>query len=102
LSAEIDQFPLEYFVYTCLVEGFPSDGWAKVALLLGVGDMTTENDAIQTDEDQKNLSDRRDFLKKAGKVAATAPAVTLLFSASLKPTEAEAKMYTYDPGPWIP
>lgn len=47
-------------------------------------------------------SDRRDFLRKAGSAAMAAPAVTLLLTASLKPSEAHAKMYTYYPGDWIP
>lgn len=42
---------------------------------------------------------RRKFLKQAGKIAVTAPAVTLLLSAASKPVSA---MYTYDPGGWIP
>ena len=45
---------------------------------------------------------RRAFLKKSAKLAVTAPAVTLLLTASLKPEKAAAKMYTYDPGGWIP
>ncbi|MES9870734.1 MAG: hypothetical protein ABW153_08885 [Sedimenticola sp.] len=48
--------------------------------------------------DVRDIDDeRRKFLKQAGKVAATAPAVVLLINTSLKPTEAHA-MYTYDPG----
>ena len=45
---------------------------------------------------------RRAFLKKSAKLAITAPAVSLLLTASLKPEKAEAVMYTIDPGPWIP
>jgi hypothetical protein len=35
--------------------------------------------------------DRRDFLKKAGKVAATAPAVALLLSAHATPAQAGSR-----------
>ena len=45
-------------------------------------------------------SDRRKFLKQAGTAAVTAPAVCLLVSASMKPTEAQAKLYTTKPGPF--
>ena len=44
-------------------------------------------------------AERRLFLKNAGKLAVTAPAVTLLLAANSKP--ASAVMYTTDPGPWI-
>ncbi len=66
--------------------------------------MIEKNDAIQTDEDERILSERRAFLKKAGKVALTAPAVTLLYSAGLTPTAALASTYTAepDPDPWPP
>lgn len=50
------------------------------------------------------VRDRRVFLAKVGrktvKVAVVAPAVGLLMAATARP--AHAKMYTYDPGPWIP
>ncbi|MET0014023.1 MAG: hypothetical protein ABW082_11010 [Sedimenticola sp.] len=50
------------------------------------------------DHNVRDVDDeRRKFLKQAGKVAATAPAVVLLINTSLKSTEAHA-MYTYDPG----
>jgi len=52
--------------------------------------------------DPAAANQRRTFLKKSAKLAVTAPAVTLLLTASLKPEKAAAKMYTYDPGPWIP
>lgn len=44
--------------------------------------------------------DRRRFLKTASKVAVTAPAVTLLLSASTLPRQAHAKMYHNNPPPW--
>lgn len=47
------------------------------------------------------INERREFLKKAGKLAVTVPAVSLLVSASLTPTEAQAKMYTMEPPPWL-
>ena len=43
--------------------------------------------------------DRRQFIKKAGKVAVAAPAVALLVSASLKPRMAHA-IYMTSPGPF--
>lgn len=64
-----------------------------------------DHKAATSPEEERDVlrsKDRRKFLKSAGKVAVVAPAVTLLVSASLKSKEAEAKMYTYDPGPWIP
>ena len=49
-------------------------------------------------DDSVVSSDRREFLKKAGKTALIAPAVALLVNASFKPKQAHAKMSTYDPG----
>lgn len=43
--------------------------------------------------------DRRQFMKKAGKVAIAAPAVALLVSASLKPRVAHAVIYEATPDP---
>jgi len=40
------------------------------------------------DEMGRETADRREFLKKAGKVAATVPAVALLLSANATPAEA--------------
>ena len=40
------------------------------------------------DEMAHETADRREFLKKAGKVAATVPAVALLLSANATPAEA--------------
>jgi len=40
------------------------------------------------DEMARETADRREFLKKAGKVAATVPAVALLLSANATPAEA--------------
>lgn len=50
--------------------------------------------------DSVELSDRREFLKKAGKTALIAPAVALLVAASLKPKKASAKMYEMPPPDW--
>lgn len=50
---------------------------------------------------QSLSKNRRDFLKKASKIAVTAPAVTLILAASAKPREAHAKMYEGPPGWWI-
>jgi hypothetical protein len=43
----------------------------------------------ETPEDAERV-ERREFLKKVGKVAATAPAVALLLSAHAKPASAQA------------
>jgi hypothetical protein len=56
-----------------------------------------ENKAVTDSDDE--AAERREFLKRAGKFAVTAPAVTLLLSANSKP--ASAKMYTVTPPPWI-
>lgn len=61
---------------------------------------TSDKNEIDRSGDEA-FNERRKFLKTAGKLAVTAPAVTLLISASLKPTEAQAVMYHYDPGPII-
>jgi hypothetical protein len=42
--------------------------------------------------------DRREFLKKAGQVAAAAPAVAVLLSAASKPASAQVQYTTVPPG----
>ena len=63
--------------------------------------MDTNEIKALNDAEEEQVKERREFLKKAGKLAITAPAVTLLVSASLKPTEAQAVMYHSEGGPWI-
>ena len=61
-----------------------------------------DNDVESVGDHRIDLSDRREFLKKAGKTALITPAVALLVDASLKAKKADAEMYQYDPGGWIP
>jgi hypothetical protein len=42
-------------------------------------------------EDRGEAADRREFLKKAGKLAATVPAVALLLSANATPAQASGR-----------
>lgn len=49
-----------------------------------------------------DANQRRAFLKKSANLAITAPAVSLLLAASLKPETAEAKLYSAEGAPWIP
>jgi hypothetical protein len=48
---------------------------------LAMGDPSRELGAAEEISEEKGLRERRKFLKKAGKVALTAPAVALLLSA---------------------
>jgi len=52
---------------------------------------------MNSDLDSKALEERRAFLRKAGRAAITAPAVTLLLSAASKPAAADSAY-----GPVIP
>ena len=48
----------------------------------------------------RDLEERRRFLERTAKLAITAPAVSLLLAASLKPEQAQAAMYQQDDGSW--
>jgi len=47
-----------------------------------------EQKSVEQKLDEQKIAERREFLKKAGKVAITVPAVTLLLSAASKPAHA--------------
>lgn len=48
--------------------------------------------------DENVVEERREFLKSAGKVAITAPAVALLLSANIKPASAISLYGPYENG----
>lgn len=50
-----------------------------------------DRDQSVTSSDEARVSDRRAFLKTAGKAAATAPAVALLLSAAATPASAHGR-----------
>ena len=73
---------------------FPMIYFQWINLCKGVARMEDDK-KIETAEEAK-LKARRKFLKTAGKVAVTAPAVALLLNATTKP--AKAQVVSGDPG----
>jgi hypothetical protein len=53
--------------------------------------MSDRDQSVTSSEEASQVSDRRAFLKTAGKAAATAPAVALLLSAAAKPASAHSR-----------